>query len=96
VTELRLSRPTVAAPAVRRLARAVRPELALLLALAAVLNLWALSRNGWANDYYAAAVRSMASSVGAGELMAKVEQVGRATGVDGLYDLRGLADALAG
>jgi 4-amino-4-deoxy-L-arabinose transferase-like glycosyltransferase len=32
------------------------------MALAAVLNLWALSRNGWANDYYAAAVKSMAGS----------------------------------
>ena len=27
-----------------------------------VLNLWALNRNGWANDYYSAAVRSMSSS----------------------------------
>jgi len=42
--------------------RAARPELVVLIALAAVLNLWALSRNGWANDYYAAAVRSMSSS----------------------------------
>jgi 4-amino-4-deoxy-L-arabinose transferase-like glycosyltransferase len=41
---------------------AVRPELAALLALAAVLNLWVLSRNGFANEYYSAAVRSMASS----------------------------------
>ena len=41
---------------------AARPELAALLALAAVLNLWALSRNGFANEYYSAAVRSMASS----------------------------------
>ena len=40
----------------------VRPELAALLVLAGVLNLWALSRNGYANEYYAAAVRSMASS----------------------------------
>jgi 4-amino-4-deoxy-L-arabinose transferase-like glycosyltransferase len=32
------------------------------MALAAILNLWALSRNGWANDYYSAAVRSMSSS----------------------------------
>jgi 4-amino-4-deoxy-L-arabinose transferase-like glycosyltransferase len=32
------------------------------MSLAAVLNLWALSRNGWANDYYAAAVKSMSSS----------------------------------
>src|SRR3954470_10128142 len=39
-----------------------RPELAALLVLAAVLNLWALGQNGWANDYYSAAVRSMASS----------------------------------
>src|SRR3954470_14081712 len=39
-----------------------RPELAVLLVLAAVLNLWALDTNGWANDYYSAAVRSMASS----------------------------------
>jgi 4-amino-4-deoxy-L-arabinose transferase-like glycosyltransferase len=39
-----------------------RPELAVLLALAALLYLWALSRNGWANDYYSAAVRSMAGS----------------------------------
>src|SRR3954454_10952323 len=35
-----------------------RPELAALLLLAAVLDLWSLSRNGWANEYYAAAVRS--------------------------------------
>jgi 4-amino-4-deoxy-L-arabinose transferase-like glycosyltransferase len=39
-----------------------RPELAGLLALAAILNLWALGSNGWANEYYSAAVRSMASS----------------------------------
>ena len=39
-----------------------RPELRALIVLAAVLNLWALSRNGWANDYYSAAVRSMSSS----------------------------------
>src|ERR1700692_1611439 len=32
------------------------------MALAGVLNLWALSRNGWANDYYSAAVRSMSTS----------------------------------
>jgi 4-amino-4-deoxy-L-arabinose transferase-like glycosyltransferase len=30
--------------------------------LAGVLNLWALDRNGWANTYYSAAVRSMSSS----------------------------------
>jgi 4-amino-4-deoxy-L-arabinose transferase-like glycosyltransferase len=42
--------------------RAPHPELAAVMSLAAVLNLWALARNGWANDYYAAAVRSMSSS----------------------------------
>jgi 4-amino-4-deoxy-L-arabinose transferase-like glycosyltransferase len=39
-----------------------RPELVGLLALTAVLNLWNLSINGWANTYYAAAVRSMSTS----------------------------------
>src|SRR3954464_13820665 len=39
-----------------------RPEVAALLVLAGALNLWALSRNGWANEYYAGAVRSMAGS----------------------------------
>jgi 4-amino-4-deoxy-L-arabinose transferase-like glycosyltransferase len=38
------------------------PELGALIALAAALNLWALGRNQWANTYYSAAVRSMASS----------------------------------
>jgi 4-amino-4-deoxy-L-arabinose transferase-like glycosyltransferase len=37
-------------------------QLAALLTLAGGLNLWALSRNGWANTYYSAAVRSMGSS----------------------------------
>jgi 4-amino-4-deoxy-L-arabinose transferase-like glycosyltransferase len=45
-----------------RVRRAPAPELLGLLAIATVLNLWALSRNGWANDYYAAAVRSMSTS----------------------------------
>jgi 4-amino-4-deoxy-L-arabinose transferase-like glycosyltransferase len=39
-----------------------RPELLFLLLLAGALNLWGLARNGWANDYYSAAVRSMSSS----------------------------------
>ena len=39
-----------------------RPELLALAGLAGSLNLWALSRNGWANDYYSAAVRSMSTS----------------------------------
>jgi 4-amino-4-deoxy-L-arabinose transferase-like glycosyltransferase len=38
------------------------PELGALLLLTGVLNLWALSRNGWSNTYYSAAVRSMSSS----------------------------------
>jgi 4-amino-4-deoxy-L-arabinose transferase-like glycosyltransferase len=38
------------------------PELAGLLGLSAILNLWGLSINGWANTYYAAAVKSMSSS----------------------------------
>jgi 4-amino-4-deoxy-L-arabinose transferase-like glycosyltransferase len=42
--------------------RLPRPEVGGLIALAAVLNLWGLARNGWANDYYSAAVRSMSSS----------------------------------
>ncbi|MEA2271268.1 MAG: hypothetical protein QOC64_3878, partial [Solirubrobacteraceae bacterium] len=45
-----------------RSVRRVRPELAVLVLLAGVLYLWALSRNGWANEYYSAAVRSMTSS----------------------------------
>src|SRR3954453_4816665 len=39
-----------------------RPELLCLVALAVVLDLWALNQNGWANEYYSAAVRSMAGS----------------------------------
>ncbi len=38
------------------------PELLALLTLTAVLNLWDLSINGWANTYYAAAVKSMSTS----------------------------------
>ncbi len=45
-----------------RAALAARPQLLLLFAIAGVLNLWALDLNGYANDYYAAAVRSMTSS----------------------------------
>jgi 4-amino-4-deoxy-L-arabinose transferase-like glycosyltransferase len=39
-----------------------RPELALLVLVAAVLDFWSLGRNGWANTYYSAAVRSMSTS----------------------------------
>jgi 4-amino-4-deoxy-L-arabinose transferase-like glycosyltransferase len=61
-----LGRPAPATPAVadarwRSLARP-RPELLFLLLLAGVLNLWGLTENGWANDYYSAAVRSMSSN----------------------------------
>jgi 4-amino-4-deoxy-L-arabinose transferase-like glycosyltransferase len=50
-----------ARPAARRLALAC-PELPALLGLAAILNLWALDRNGFANEYYSAAVRAMSTS----------------------------------
>ncbi|MEA2159804.1 MAG: hypothetical protein QOD66_2184, partial [Solirubrobacteraceae bacterium] len=39
-----------------------RPELLGLVGVAAALNLWSLSLNGWANTYYSAAVRSMSTS----------------------------------
>src|SRR3954454_2355443 len=45
-----------------RLSALTPPELAARLVVAAVLNLWALDQNGWANEYYSAAIRSMASS----------------------------------
>src|SRR5215208_1245620 len=54
-------RPGRAIPRLRALPLA-RPELGALLVLAAVLNLWALDINGWANEYYSAAVRSMSES----------------------------------
>jgi 4-amino-4-deoxy-L-arabinose transferase-like glycosyltransferase len=38
------------------------PELTGLLVLAGILYLWALNRNGFANEYYSAAVRSMTTS----------------------------------
>jgi 4-amino-4-deoxy-L-arabinose transferase-like glycosyltransferase len=38
------------------------PELLALLTLTALLNLWDLSINGWANTYYSAAVKSMSTS----------------------------------
>jgi 4-amino-4-deoxy-L-arabinose transferase-like glycosyltransferase len=40
----------------------IRPEPLLLALLAGLLNFWDLSRNGWANTYYAGAVRSMSTS----------------------------------
>src|SRR5918911_475945 len=60
----RLARADAAAR-LRARARAIarpQPELVALLVLAAVLDLWGLARNGWANEYYSAAVRSMSSS----------------------------------
>ena len=56
----RRTAPALVRPLVSTLA--ARPELLVLLALAGALNLWALDVNGWANDYYAAAVRSMTTS----------------------------------
>jgi 4-amino-4-deoxy-L-arabinose transferase-like glycosyltransferase len=50
----------IARPALSALA--ARPELIVLLVLAGALNLWALGINGYANDYYSAAVRSMTTS----------------------------------
>jgi 4-amino-4-deoxy-L-arabinose transferase-like glycosyltransferase len=41
---------------------AARPELLAVLAVAGVLNLWNLSRNAYANTFYAAAIKSMAAS----------------------------------
>ena len=56
-------RPSTALPApVTAVAGSARLQLAALLTLAGGLNLWALHRNGWANTYYSAAVRSMSSS----------------------------------
>src|SRR5919198_159929 len=40
----------------------IAPELGGLLLLATVLYLWALDRNGFANEYYSAAVRSMSTN----------------------------------
>ncbi|HMJ34665.1 MAG TPA: glycosyltransferase family 39 protein [Baekduia sp.] len=62
--DVRAPRP---ATPVRERLRALRvpapaPELLALLVLAGVLDLWALDRNGWANTYYSAAVRSMSTS----------------------------------
>src|SRR4051812_40984388 len=56
--EAPLRRPRVRALSIPR----VRPELLVLVGLAAVLNLWALHLNGFANEYYSAAVRSMSQS----------------------------------
>ena len=39
-----------------------RPELGALVLIAGLLNLLALDRNGYANEYYSAAVRSMSTS----------------------------------
>jgi 4-amino-4-deoxy-L-arabinose transferase-like glycosyltransferase len=50
-----------ALPAVAQRVRA-RPELFGVLGVAAVLNLWGLGINGWANTYYSAAVRSMSAN----------------------------------
>jgi 4-amino-4-deoxy-L-arabinose transferase-like glycosyltransferase len=59
--------PRTSTTSIRDRVRAIRmpvpaPELLALLVVAAVLDLWALDRNGWANSYYSAAVRSMSGS----------------------------------
>ncbi len=61
--------PRLPGTGVRRLLRGpetdprwARPALAGLLALTAVLYLWDLTRNGWANDFYAAAVQAGTTS----------------------------------
>ncbi len=65
-----LRHPFPGAPTGRSRARAhrlaarvrARPELIGLLGLTAVLNLWSLSTNGWANTYYSAAIRAMSGN----------------------------------
>src|SRR4051812_45437331 len=62
-----MSTSSIALPAARRRSRALSlpvpaPELGALLLLAGVLYLWALDRNGYANEYYSAAVHSMSTS----------------------------------
>ncbi len=52
---------SVARRATDALAR-IRPEVWVLIAVSALLNLWAIDQNGWANEYYSAAVRSMSES----------------------------------
>jgi 4-amino-4-deoxy-L-arabinose transferase-like glycosyltransferase len=55
-------RPAAAAVARRLAAHWYRIALAGVLVIAAFLNLWRLDQNGWANEYYSAAVRSMLHS----------------------------------
>jgi 4-amino-4-deoxy-L-arabinose transferase-like glycosyltransferase len=66
--------------AVPRLVSGVRarPELPGVLAIAALLNLWGLSINGWANTFYSAAVRSMTTSWH-GFLFASLDKTGLMT-----------------
>src|SRR6201991_223018 len=51
--------PTVASPPAQRW---VRPALLGLLALTAVLYIWGLGKNGWANSFYSAAVQAGSAS----------------------------------
>jgi 4-amino-4-deoxy-L-arabinose transferase-like glycosyltransferase len=64
VTATARSRAALRGRAWPRSLAAVRtcPEVLVLVALTAALNLTELSRNGWANTFYSGAVRSMASS----------------------------------
>ncbi|OBG90016.1 glycosyl transferase [Mycobacterium sp. E136] len=56
--ELRPAASAADTPVERTGARWTRPALAALLLATAVLYLWGLGSNGWANDYYAAAVQA--------------------------------------
>jgi 4-amino-4-deoxy-L-arabinose transferase-like glycosyltransferase len=67
LTERVVLAPAFAGAAVQRARALIKrllrfPELFGVLAVAALLNLYNLQINGWANTYYAAAVRSMSSS----------------------------------
>src|SRR4051794_14381484 len=66
-TQADVRAPRTPISSLRDRARALRipvpaPELLALLVVAAVLDLWALDRNGFANTYYSAAVKSMSTS----------------------------------
>src|SRR3954452_22339129 len=62
MTTLQDAAPTLRRALPRARIASIRPELGVLLVLAGILDLWALSKNGFANDYYSAAVRSMSMS----------------------------------
>lgn len=60
---LQLPKAATAEPKARSTHKLIaRPELSALLVVSGLLFLWGLTKNGMANDYYAATVQSMASS----------------------------------